>query len=99
MDKRIKHLVVWTKFQLDEDEVTGDLTDGARKQIQSYVDNTFGSCMDSARVAWFKNWRSLKSVHAVEHFHVMLFDPDMDFVKQITGGHVPMCEQLPTKQG
>jgi hypothetical protein len=45
-------------------------------------------------VAWFKNWRSLKSVQAVEHFHVMLFDPDMEFVKDITGGHVPMCEQL-----
>jgi hypothetical protein len=50
--------------------------------------------MDSGSVAWFKNWRSLKSVHAVEHFHVMLFDPNMEFVKQITGGHVPMCEQL-----
>lgn len=32
----------------------------------------------------------MKSVKAVEHFHVMLFDPDPDFVKQITNGDVPL---------
>jgi hypothetical protein len=31
----------------------------------------------------------LKSVHAVEHFHVMLYDPDMAFVHAITNGDVP----------
>jgi len=40
-------------------------------------------------VAWFKNWQSLKSIQAVEHFHVMLFDPDMAFVQSITNGDVP----------
>ncbi|KAE9968904.1 hypothetical protein EG328_007170 [Venturia inaequalis] len=94
LDERIIHLVVWTKFELEEDERTGDLTDAARNQIQDYVDHTFGSRMDSRDVAWFKNWTSLKSIEAVEHFHVMLFDPDMDFISQITWGHVPMCEQL-----
>lgn len=86
--------MVWTKFELDEDKRTGDLTDAARNQIQDYVDEIFGSRMDSSDVAWFKNWRSIKSIQAVEHFHVMLFDPDMDFVSRITGGHVPMYEQL-----
>lgn len=43
---------------------------------------------------WFKNWKSLKSVHAVEHFHVMLFDPDPEFVKEITNGDVPVCEKV-----
>jgi hypothetical protein len=43
----------------------------------------------NAQIIWFKNWKSLKSVHAVEHFHVMLYDPDMAFVAEITGGHVP----------
>lgn len=94
LDERIVHLVVWTKFQLPEDEKTGDLTEEAREKVQGYVDKTFGSKLGNDKVVWFKNWRSLKSVHAVEHFHVMLFDPDMDFVKHITGGHVPMCKKL-----
>jgi hypothetical protein len=29
-------------------------------------------------------------VHAVEHFHVMLFDPDPKFLDEITGGGVPL---------
>jgi hypothetical protein len=45
------------------------------------------------QVIWFKNWASLKSVKSVEHFHVMLFDPDPEFVKEITNGDVPLCEK------
>jgi hypothetical protein len=41
-------------------------------------------------VIWFKNWASLKSIHAVEHFHVMLFDPDPEFVREVTNGDVPL---------
>lgn len=44
-------------------------------------------------MVWFRNWRSLKSVRAVEHFHVMLYDPDPAFVKEITKGDVPLCEK------
>ncbi|QDS69941.1 hypothetical protein FKW77_001970 [Venturia effusa] len=94
LDERIVHLVVWTKFELEEEAKTGDLTTAARTAIQHYVDDTFGSRMDDGDVAWFKNWKSIKSIQAVEHFHVMLFDPDKNFVNQITGGHVPMCEKL-----
>jgi hypothetical protein len=36
----------------------------------------------------------LKSVRAVEHFHVMLFDPDMEFVRAVTKNDVPMAEKL-----
>jgi hypothetical protein len=43
-----------------------------------------------AQVVWFKNWKSLKSIQAVEHFHVMLFDPDMVFIEEITGGDLPL---------
>ena len=39
---------------------------------------------------WFKNWASLKSIHAVEHFHVMLFDPDPEFIKEVTNGDRPL---------
>lgn len=130
IDRRIVHLVVWTKFELEEDLATGDLTEKARREIEAYVDGTFraktrpdsvscrgrpffswggvgwdrrvmlrvGKVTDggSAQVIWFKNWRSLKSVHAVEHFHVMLFDPDPDFVQEITDGDIPQCEKFQT---
>jgi len=43
---------------------------------------------------WFKNWNSLKSVKAVEHFHVMLFDPPLDFIQDLTDGDVPLSRRL-----
>ncbi|KAI1767576.1 hypothetical protein GGR53DRAFT_463262 [Hypoxylon sp. FL1150] len=94
IDERIVHLVVWTKFDLAEDPVTTDLTDEARAEIDEYVRKTFGSRIPKDRYVWFKNWRSLKSVHAVEHFHVMLFDPDPKFIDEITNGDVPLCRKV-----
>jgi len=85
------HLVIWTKFELAEDPETGMSTPESAQQMQAYVDKKIGSRMQPGTYAWFKNWRSLKSVHAVEHFHVMLYDPDPDFVKELTNGDVPMC--------
>lgn len=41
IDKRIIHLVVWTKFALQEDPATGDLTDEARAEVDAYVRRTF----------------------------------------------------------
>jgi hypothetical protein len=35
------HLVVWTKFELEDDPATGDLTIQARKDIDAYVHKTF----------------------------------------------------------
>lgn len=46
------------------------------------------------QVMWFKNWAALKSIHAVEHFHVMLFDPDPDFIRQVTNGDIPQCNKF-----
>ena len=43
---------------------------------------------------WFRNWTSIKSVRSVEHFHVMLFDPDPAFVSEITGDDVPYCRRI-----
>ena len=43
IDPRIVHLVVWTKFDLEDDAITDDLTPEARKQIDDYVDRTFRS--------------------------------------------------------
>lgn len=39
----IVHLVVWTKFSLDADPETDDLTDTARREIEEYVNQTFTS--------------------------------------------------------
>ncbi|GAM82315.1 hypothetical protein ANO11243_002940 [Dothideomycetidae sp. 11243] len=92
IDEGIVHLVVWTKFDLAEDPSTGDLTDEARRQIDDYVRTVFGSGGED--VAWFKNWKSLKSVEAVEHFHVLLNRPDLQFVADLTGNDIPMAEKL-----
>ena len=94
IDDRIIHLVVWTKFELDEDPETGRSTPESHEEIDAFVQKTFGSKLQPEHYAWFKNWRSLKSVHAVEHFHVMLYKPDRDFLKQITNGDVPMTEKF-----
>lgn len=41
VDENIVHLVVWTKFDLEDDPVTDDLTDVARREIDDYVKKTF----------------------------------------------------------
>ncbi|KAK3310070.1 uncharacterized protein B0T15DRAFT_388843 [Chaetomium strumarium] len=92
IDRRIVHLVVWTKFALEEDPETGDLTDKARAEIDAYVRIVF-SRIPQDHVVWFKNWASLKSVKSVEHFHIMLFDPDPEVIREITNGDVPLCEK------
>ena len=94
LDERIVHLVVWTKFALPDDSATGDLTDDARAAIEAYVQQTFRAVLPPDSVIWFKNWRSLKSVLLVEHFHVMLFDPPANFVARITNGDVPLSKRL-----
>ncbi|KAK9653043.1 hypothetical protein HCH54_002986 [Aspergillus fumigatus] len=94
VEEGIVHLVVWTKFELEDDPATDDLTPQARKEIDDYVTRTFRSRMPAEQVIWFKNWKSLKSVHAVEHFHVMLYQPDMEFVKEVTQGDVPMTARF-----
>ena len=100
IDTRITHLVVWTKFELTPEPITpanptGDLTPEARRQIQEFVDRTFGEkCGGREKVVWFKNWRALKSVHAVEHFHVMILDAEKGFIDEITGGDVALADKV-----
>lgn len=94
IDPNIVHLVIWTKFELEDNPDTGLATPESRQEIEEYVQKTFRS--RTKDVVWFKNWKSLKSVHAVEHFHVMLYKPDPEFVREITNGDVPMTEKLVT---
>jgi hypothetical protein len=35
------HLVIWTKFELEDDPLTDDLTEKARREIDEFVDETF----------------------------------------------------------
>ncbi|MCJ1311046.1 hypothetical protein MMC25_004716 [Agyrium rufum] len=89
IDKKIVHLVIWTKFDLEEDPATGDLTLKTRKSVEEFVGKIFAK-LATDQVVWFKNWKSLKSIHAVEHFHVMLYDPPAAFVQEITGDDRPL---------
>ena len=41
IDPKIVHLVVWTRFDLEDDPNTDDLTPRARKQIDDFVVRTF----------------------------------------------------------
>lgn len=91
IDPDIVHLVVWTKFELEDDAETGLSTRESRQEIEEYVQRTFGA--RASEFCWFKNWKSLKSVHAVEHFHVMLYKPDKQFLRDITGGDIPMTDK------
>ncbi|MCJ1428020.1 hypothetical protein MMC29_005927 [Sticta canariensis] len=92
IDTKIIHLVVWTKFELEDDPATGELMAPTRQKIDKFVERTFRSRVPGDNVIWFKNWKSLKSVHGIEHFHVMLHDPDMGFVKEITNGDIPASQ-------
>ncbi|TGO38795.1 hypothetical protein BHYA_0067g00260 [Botrytis hyacinthi] len=85
IDEKIVHLVVWTKFAMEDDLETGDTRDDVKREIQTWVDRVFGEKCGGENVIWFRNWRSLKSIHSVEHFHVMLYDPAPEFVKKVTG--------------
>ena len=50
IDKKIVHLVIWTKFDLEDDPVTDDLTVQARRQIEDFVTRTFRSRVPSDHV-------------------------------------------------
>lgn len=52
IDKSIVHLVVWTKFVLEDDPETDDLTPKMRKDIDEYVDGTFRSRVPPDKVSW-----------------------------------------------
>ncbi|KAF7958484.1 hypothetical protein EAE96_002027 [Botrytis aclada] len=85
IDEKIVHLVVWTKFALEDDPRTGETREDVKGVIQAWVDRVFGEKCGGENVIWFRNWSSLKSIHSVEHFHVMLYDPAPEFVKEVTG--------------
>ena len=60
------------------------------QEIDDYVEKVFGSRIPADRLRWFKNWDTLKSIHGMEHFHVLLFDPDKEFIDEITNNDAPL---------
>nr|POE62796.1 n-acetylglucosamine-induced protein 1 [Quercus suber] len=94
LDPRIRHLVVWTKFVIPEEPGSEALTAEAQAAVEAFVEREFARACGREKVLWFKNWSSLKSIHAVEHFHVLLFDPPEGFVDRITGGDVALADKV-----
>lgn len=94
IDTDITHLVVWTKFLLEDDPVTGLLTLEHHELVEKFVQKTFcgEGGISRENVIWFKNWKSLKSVHALEHFHVMLYQAPAAFLEMITNNDKSMAE-------
>ena len=92
LEPSIVHLVVWVKFELESDETTDYLTPGGRQQIEDFVSRAF--CGEGGipreQVIWFKNGQTLKSVHALEHIHVLLYQAPVEMVERITEGDKPM---------
>ncbi|ROW17546.1 hypothetical protein VPNG_00712 [Cytospora leucostoma] len=75
----ITHIVVWTRTAIPTDPGTGDVTDESRKLIGEFVKTYFVDRLGPGgdeKVMWFKNWVSLQSVRALEHFHVLVKDVD-----------------------
>jgi hypothetical protein len=52
IDEKIVHLVVWTKFELEDDPATDDLTAKARGEINEYVDEVFGKKVGKENVSF-----------------------------------------------
>lgn len=63
LDRRIVHLVVWTKFGLCEEPATGDLTDAARAEIDAFVSTTFRSRLHASQVNTISLARQRDSHH------------------------------------
>lgn len=51
IDPKIVHLVIWTKFELEDDPVTDDLTIKARGEIDGFVDKVFVKRVGTEKVS------------------------------------------------
>lgn len=51
LDKRVVHLVVWTKFVLKSNQTNGDLTEKARSEIDTFVTKTFRTRVPAENVS------------------------------------------------
>lgn len=88
MQHGIVHVVVWTRTRIPLLD-TGDITPKSKVLINTYVTETFvknkSLCIDDYSVVWFKNWSALQSIPALEHFHVLLYNPNMKELEKLYG--------------
>ena len=79
IDEGIVHLVVWTKFVLEDDPETDDLTPEMRKDIDEYVDRTFGSRMPPDKVSE-NSYVALSDPYSGKLFHLVELESLSDTV-------------------
>lgn len=92
----IRHIVVWTRTTIATDSDKGDMTPKSRALVAAFVKRYFVDRLGPGgedRVMWFKNWVSLQSVRALEHFHVLVRDVDPEIIKEWTR-ELPVHKQL-----
>ena len=88
----IAHLVVWLKTGFAVSKPEGHLLPESRAQIESFVNRTFAEPLKAIykddgedRVLWFKNWSTLQSVEALEHFHCFVRGAGEELLGEWTG--------------
>ena len=88
----IAHLVVWLKTGFAVSKPEGHLLPESRAQIESFVNRTFAEPLKTIykddgedRVLWFKNWSTLQSVEALEHFHCFVRGAGEELLGEWTG--------------
>lgn len=94
IDQDITHLILWTKWQMEDEPATEEPTVETRREIDEFITRTFCSPRTGAdaavvsrdRIVWFKNWKSLKSVHALGKL-VGMFHLRFPSHSDICGGH------------
>lgn len=66
---------------------TTQLTKKSKALVDMYVKVNFTDNlgMKPEDVLWFKNWAALQSIPAMEHFHVLLYNPPMDKLEKLYG--------------
>jgi hypothetical protein len=66
----VEHLVIWVKFPIPETPDGNKVAEEAKQQIEDWVRKTFCGSEEKRRmkrndIIWFKNWKRIKSVHAI----------------------------------
>ena len=89
LDSNITHIIVWSRTPIATQFADGDMTSSGRSSIEAFVQRYFvdrlpGRSRD--QVLWFRNYGELRSVGAIEHFHVLVRDVDAHIVQAWTEG-------------
>jgi hypothetical protein len=84
----IVHLVVWSRYAIPTDDITGEMTPESKRIVCDFVKRSFAGRLGPGaeeRVLWFKKRCGFQSVPAVEHVHVMVRDVDGNGAGEVVG--------------